>query len=1076
VVNRSVDHSFFAAATTQDILDQIADLPADGPLPRRTIIVPRARVAHRLRCGLIERGRLDLLPGTAFVTVKSLATDVLHAAGVEFREGENELRLSRLRVLFRQGLDPEYFGRTLVTSTPGWEEALTRTIDDLEKAGLAAADLSVIDTPVGRGLAQVWAALDRSSDLSVTRAALVSRAAVELENSPSLAADWGATLAVVSGFAEGVEARLIRAIPDVRLVLRAGHPMRESFSTRVEALFGAAVRAVVEETPGDPVAKTDLAILGRYLFESPEIQSSVKRRRAGSEPDGSVNLEEHAGVAAEVEATADWVIRQVLEHKTPLEQIAVLVPRLDPLAQLVSDRLQRLPWENGDPVHVAGSCALTSTSSGGRILTVIEALRAHLSVDAVAEVLPLFRGIDGTGAHRMIPHGAAIDLAQSFGTVGGSVADPEGAMEWAKRLDHRESAIASLLEKNRDAEGDEENAGLSRGLHETRRQLRDLRVIRPALEQLVAVAAAVIDQRTLADIWPILKECLGTWVFAENETRALDALSASVEPACEDPICQSLAGSDALDLIESSLLGLRLPVGRFGDPAVYVGTVSGAVGLSFEAVRVIGLVDGTIPSSPQEDTVLSDASRVQAGEGRVMTSVDVSLRSQHELYQVVTDTTRELVLSAPRMGLTRSYREPSSLFLEVATALGRPAKDGSVIPGVPDLDAIRQTEVKPARNRAARFRRDSPIGDAAWQDRAAEERRKEKAPAVPASWLSKGALDLDRMALLQTGDGSLVMEGVLGVDAQGPTIPGMEQQRPLSASRWKTFLECPHQFFYKNLLGWEEPARPLPQRELNPLAYGSLFHQVLERFFETFGTEFWNKDESLGKWQKTVAKVAEEEFDSLLEHYPLSGDLVRRQQLARLLGELKEFMDFIWRHDASQFVAAERDFGFAEDVKLAAGYRSLYVRGFIDLIHTTGKMTQIWDFKTGRCHPKRGDEAGATPALDAQVALYGLVAKKLAKEWNLKADLQVAYVHTNDRAGRLRAFDSDFAALETAGNSWLEMTADLMAQRSFPRTTNAYSCTYCPFLPVCGPKAAEGSAAWRADADEAVTAFREMQT
>ena len=1069
------NRAWFAAFTTQDILDQIADLPADGPLPRRTVIVPRTRVAHRLRCGLIERNRLDLLPGTAFVTVKSLATDVLHAAGVEFREGENELRLSRLRVLFRQGLDPEYFGRTLVTSTPGWEEALTRTIDDLERAGLVAADLSVLDTPVGRGLAQVWAALDKSSDLSMTRAALVSRAAAELEKSPALAADWGATLAVVSGFAEGVEARLIRAIPAVRLVVRAGRPLRESFSARVEALFGAAMGAVVVATPVEPEAKTDLAILGRYLFESPEVQSSVKRRRAGPEPDGSVNLEEHAGVAAEVEATADWVIRQVLEHKTPLEQIAVLVPRLDPLAQLVRDRLQRLPWEHGDPVHVAGSCALTSTSSGGRILTVIEALRSHLSVDAVAAVLPLFRGVDETGAVRMVAHGAAIDLAQSLGTVGGSLADPSGALEWAKRLERRETANVALLERNRDAEGDEEHAGLARGLYETRRQLRDLRVIRPALEQLVAVAAAVIDQRTLADIWPMLKQCLGTWVFAEDEARALHALSAAVEPACEDPMCQSLAGSDALGLIASSLLGLRLPVGRFGDPAVYVGTVSGAVGLSFQAVRVIGLVDGSIPSSPQEDTVLSDEARLQVGEGRVTTSADAALRSQHELYQVVADTTRELVLSTPRMGLNRSYREPSSLFLEVATALGRPAQDGSVTREVPDLDAIRHSEFRPSRERAHRYRRDQPIGDAAWQDRAAEDRRQQQAPAIPASWLIGGALDLERMAWLQTWDGSLVMEGILGDDADGPAIPGMEQSRPLSASRWKTLLECPHHFFYENLLGWKEPAGPLPQRELNALAYGSLFHKVLEGLFGRSGAAFWNKDKSLGHWQTEAAKVAAAAFDAVLEHYPLAGDLVRQQQLARLLGELREFVDFIWRQDASQFVASERAFGFDEDVSLAAGEGSLYVRGFIDLIRTIGNRTQIWDVKTGRCHPKQGNEVGPTPTIDAQIALYGLVARKLARKWELKADLQVAYVHTNTRAGRLRAFDSDFAALEAAGNSWLALTEALMAQRSFPRTTNSANCTYCPFLPVCGPKATEGSAARRADADEAVTAFGEMQ-
>lgn len=68
--------------TSRDILDRIADLPAEGPLPRRTVVVPRARVAHRLRCGLIQRGRLDLLAGTALVTVKALATEVLQAGEV----------------------------------------------------------------------------------------------------------------------------------------------------------------------------------------------------------------------------------------------------------------------------------------------------------------------------------------------------------------------------------------------------------------------------------------------------------------------------------------------------------------------------------------------------------------------------------------------------------------------------------------------------------------------------------------------------------------------------------------------------------------------------------------------------------------------------------------------------------------------------------------------------------------------------------------------------------------------------------------------------------------------------------
>ena len=1075
---------------THDILDRIADLPVDGPLPRRTIVVPKARVAHRVRCGLIQGNRCDLLAGTSFVTVKTLATEVLQAAKVLPREGENELRLSRLHVLFKkEGLNPEYFGRELVMSAPGWEEALARTIGDLERAGLSAADLDGISTPVGRGLAQVWRKLDEKAEVSarrtgpatraasVTRAGLVARAAAALERAPNLARDWGSVLAVVSGYADGVEARLIRAIPGVELVLRAVRPVREELTKRVEVLFGPEARVALEEAVPDRSGRTDLEVLRGHLFEPPEVQSAATRSRAGVNPDGTAVLEEHAGVAAEIEATADWVAQQVLAHRTPLEEIAVLVPRLDPLAQLVSDRLRRLPWEGEFPVYVAGSCPLTSSSSGGRMVTVMEALRGHLSVEGVARVLPLLRA---SGETRTIARGAAIDLAQSLGTVGGSVAHTRGALEWTERLDRREKALAGWVEEAAKVEGAEEQAGLVRDLREMEAQLEVLQVVRPGLEQLVGVAAAVIENRPLFEVWPLLKGFLETWVLHDEDEQVLEDLAKSVDPTCQDTMCSTLAGGDALGLIEASLLGLRVPVGRFGDPAVYVGTVSGAVGLSFAAVRVMGLVDGTIPAAPQEDTVLPDDLRNKVGEGRVTTAADAALRSLHELYQLVQDTGRELVLSTPRLGLSRSYREPSSVFLEVATALGRTAADDSGddarVPGVPDLEAIRRREFGLARQRAAIYRRDHPIGEAAWQDRVAEDRRKQRAPMVPDDWLAGGVLNLGRMASLHPAVGSAVMEGILGEDAEGPAIPGMQRYPALSASRWRTFLSCPHHFLYEHLLGWREPTEARAQRELDALAYGSLFHKVLDRFFKASGKEFWKKEDVLAGWQENVRKVAEKEFEELLEQYPLAGEAVRQQQLDRLRGEVVEFVAFLWEQGPCRFVASEQSFGYDRPVELATGEAPLFVRGLVDLVCVRGKATRIWDVKTGKCRPRLGNEAGPTPTVDAQIALYGLVTAKLAGTWGATTQRQAAYAHSNERAGRLRNFAEDYADLEAAGRSWLEVTAGLMAQHSFPRSTSSDDCTFCPFVPVCGPRATERSAAGRADVDGMLKAFAEVRS
>jgi len=53
----------------------------------------------------------------------------------------------------------------------------------------------------------------------------------------------------------------------------------------------------------------------------------------------------------------------------PLEEIAVLVPDLDPLAGLVAGRLGRLPWHDGVfPVCVVGGLPLVAFAAGARAL------------------------------------------------------------------------------------------------------------------------------------------------------------------------------------------------------------------------------------------------------------------------------------------------------------------------------------------------------------------------------------------------------------------------------------------------------------------------------------------------------------------------------------------------------------------------------------------------------------------------------------------------------------------------------------------------------------------------------------
>lgn len=103
--------------------DAIARLPAGGPLPARSVLVPSERHAHALRRALASSGREVLLAGTRFVGPLTAAMGVLAAAGVAFAPGEEALRPGRLLAAFHEDLPLEHLELELLRSTRGWEEA-----------------------------------------------------------------------------------------------------------------------------------------------------------------------------------------------------------------------------------------------------------------------------------------------------------------------------------------------------------------------------------------------------------------------------------------------------------------------------------------------------------------------------------------------------------------------------------------------------------------------------------------------------------------------------------------------------------------------------------------------------------------------------------------------------------------------------------------------------------------------------------------------------------------------------------------------------------------------------------------
>ena len=530
---------------------------AESPLATQTVVVPNTRVAHALRRALAEKAPAALV-GLRFVTPIAAAAAVL---GIE--PSEQSLRPARIAQLLRRELDFEYFDADTLRATPGWERAFAHTLDELEAAGLTADDLPD-DDPRLRDLVALWRAADADAGESVTAARALRQAAEALEADPSAWPFDGPTHVLVGDESGAALARFVCAIPDAKLLFLDARPLREDWLTRVRELFADRYAAPAAAPEGEPATERDL--LAQHLFAEP----GASRGR-----DGTVELEEHAGVESEVEAAADWVARRVIAG-VPLEQIAVLAPAADPLLGLVVDRLARLP--EPVPVHVAGGLPFAARAGGARVIALVGALQEHLGIEQFAAVLPTLKAPGDKSTH--LYKREADKLATSLGTVGGHAGHPAGALEWEERLAART---------------DDENA---------------LRVL-PAVRALCELARAVQRDAPLAELANSLV------AFVQNHLRApfdgvpahklLEAALGDIAPA------SAFTGREALDWIAQALLSVRVPVGRFGEPAVYLGTLHSAVALPFASVRIVGLAEGTIPSAPREDPVLRSALRERMG-------------------------------------------------------------------------------------------------------------------------------------------------------------------------------------------------------------------------------------------------------------------------------------------------------------------------------------------------------------------------------------------------------------------------------------------------------------------------------
>jgi RecB family exonuclease len=471
-------------------------------------------------------------------------------------------------------------------------------------------------------------------------------------------------------------------------------------------------------------------------------------------------------------------------------------------------------------------------------------------------------------------------------------------------------------------------------------------------------------------------------------------------------------------------------------------------------VRILGLVEGIVPGSPEKDPILPDDLRAlvehrvrAAGAGDVVVprGEDHAIADRQALSLIVRATRRSLSLSAPRQWFDKSEREVSGIMLEVEMALD-PRGDVPTLadvrarlssgPGAPGAEAA---SVLPALNLVASGARG----------------------VVPSAWFgaAESPIDLARLLDLETEkrtpDRVGPADGWIGPLPPG-AVPGLTPERPISASALGTLLGCPHRFLQMRLLHREEPPRRPPTDAIDSLAFGSLLHSIAEIFFREQGPEFCRQERDEVEWQRRMKRIAEQEFERFRNRYPLRGRNVIERERQHVLRTAAEIITYEWKQGPRDFVAAERAFGDPVGVAVGGPAASLYVNGRIDRIDRleTGGL-EVRDLKTGRAHHLGEEDLNSRN--DLQAGLYSLaVAATMPGEPVMAA----TYVYAEaPRDPERRFMGEDLTRLRLHTGRWLETARALLAAGAFVRTPARNDCTFCRFKPYCGDDAYDDAAA-----------------
>ena len=765
----------------------------------------------------------------------------------------------------------------------------------------------------------------------------------------------------------------------------------------------AAIKAVSSPS-GTAAGRTVAYCLGSLSALEQEFLRSLAVETIEHDPVDVASLS-HVGAVSTADAAGEvraalGVVALAIESGAHLGSIAVLSSAATPWLRLLADELDGA----GIPSSRRNSLTHAQSLAGRTLLGLLELGVGNFDRLDVAEWLQ-------GGAVRDPKSGVAVDGA-AWAWHAQQAGVTRGATSWTSRLADRAYSLARRSpEQSADVERfGEFMSGVARSARLSGKQS--------------AAGWATKFGALMAD-YVILPSDDSGRVAVENAVTQLRLL--------DDDI---MHGHEAVAIVRQQLEASASRIGSFGE-GIFVGTVAEAVGVEFERVIVLGMVEGAFGRRSAGDGVLPANERIELG-----LTFDPATLAAREYAGIA-----NLLAAADSATITfgrvdiRAGRPciPAPFVVDLVNAVG----GGDLVSG---LDLAHQTRSDDRCDVVA-----SRVADLAHSRDATSVADRRLRSVLGGGFFA----DTARSVASHDAKSSTAFtefDGLVGADGAADVIGDV-----MSATLLETFAACPRRHFLERTLGLKD-SEPLQETEdLSALDHGSLVHDVLDELFRR-GPHPASHTEP---WAQESLDLVPELVDSQIARFRRRGRTgerlpmaIKRDDVIRIVRRLLHEDDR--RRAAEQTVQTHSEHPFGSDdipevaVPLSDG-RIVRFRGKIDRIDLSadGTRSLVVDYKTGTKESLGAVQTKMKNGSRLQLPLYAVAARQLFPE----AEVSARYWFVND-AAKYSTVDFPPSALGTdsLGHVVEELVYGL-EKGIFPAHPgkNAVNCSFCRVTAGCDP-------------------------